>query len=200
MLIFPVSKLLDVLKFPDPSSSQPQPPTADIPYVRLLQQSTGSVTGSTDVSVEVVSPRPCWGTLKLVGDGRSIGGWSIKDGEWREAGDFLSKQHSGSGSVMKGSTAHASGSVQSSNATVSSLIVKFTNEHQQAPLRWPIKVRVQDTDRGQMHLAGGKVGLSVELHVGYLDETKELVAYEQRMPAWSTLSYRATIFVSHWTF
>lgn len=221
MLVFPVSKLLDVLKFSDPASSQQQQQgastTSKMPYVRRIQSTpVSSQAGSVDVLLEVVAPKPCWGTLKLVGaNGRSIGGWSIKGGEWQEAGGFLAKEHSGSGSVLSGSTVHAAGSVQSSNSSVSSLIVKFTSEQQQQPLRWPITVRLLGTPSSssasfssQQHEAGGQevlgdgassaAGLRVELHVGDLAETPQLAAVEARMPAWSTLSYRATVFVSHW--
>lgn len=214
MLVFPVSKLLDVLKFPDatPSSTPQQHAAEALPHVRLVRESDDETgppghpqdsPGLTRIHIEVVAPQPCWGTLKLVGEGgRSITGWSIKEGEWREAGSFLAKQHSGSGSAMVGSSAHSSGSVQSSSDAVSSLIVKFTNEHQQAPLHWPITLALQHaggSGSSQQEQEPG-VGLRVELHVGYITDTPELAAVEQRMPAWSTLSYHATVFVGHWRF
>lgn len=222
LLVFPVSKLLDVLKFPDNSSAPPPQLDPDtIPYVRLLHKPSRNAAGdavlddkydddapagSTRVHLEIVAPKPCWGTLKLVGQGgRSITGWSIKDGVWRDAGSFLSKEHSGSGSVMKGSVAHSSGSVGLGKDRVASLVVKFTNEHQQEPLRWPITLSLQGSDstagaQQQQDGTDAAVGLRVELHVGYIDETPELAAVEQRMPAWSTLSYHATIFVGHWDY
>lgn len=201
MLVFPVSKLLDVLKFPDPADSTQQQaiPTVDVPYVQLRQQQAGSEPGTVDVLLDIVAPKPCWGTLMLFSNGRAISGWSIKEGTWQEAGAFLASQHSGSGSAMGVSSAHATSRAQSSNSTVSSLIVKFTNEHQQGPLHWPITVQLQGSELSQQ-LSDGKAGLKVKLHVGYLDETPQLAAVEQRMPAWSTLSYRATIFMSSWDF
>jgi hypothetical protein len=102
--------------------------------------------------------------------------------------------------------------VQSSNSSVSSLIVKFTNEQQQQALHWPITVRLlgpasasssqQQQEEGVLgddsSSSSSAAGLRVELHVGDLSETPQLAAAEARMPAWSTLSYRATVFVSHW--
>lgn len=198
LLVFPVSKLLDTLIFPVTSDA----PSLDeqLPYVQLIkQQELADQPGLVEVQLMVVSPKPCWGTLKFTASG--VDSWSIKPGEWQQAGSFLSRKHSGSGSVMVGPGGQGSGSVGSSHDTVSSLLIKFTNEHQQEPLQWPVVLRVraqQDTQgRGP---EGGSLGLGVVLHVGLLDETPQLAAVEQRMPAWSTLSYHATIYVSHWQY
>jgi len=198
LLVFPVSKLLDTLIFPAMSDA----PGLDeqFPYVQLIkQQQLADQPGLVEVQLVVVSPKPCWGTLKFTASG--IDSWSIKPGEWQQAGSFLSRKHSGSGSVMVGPGGQSSGSVGSSRGTVSSLLIKFTNEHQQEPLHWPVvlRVRAQQDTKGSGP-EGGPLGLGVVLHVGLLDETPQLAAVEQRMPAWSTLSYHATIYVSHWQY
>jgi hypothetical protein len=209
MLIFPVSKLMDMLKFPDPAGSvqkqqQPESLERSFPYIRRVKPQQdpqpGTLAGFSEVHLEVVSPRPCWGTLKFVGEG--ISAWSIKEGEWHDTGDFLQKEHSGSGSsLMVGSNTYSTASgpseASSSNQTLSSLIIKFTNEHQQESLHWRIVVRVA-RDAAKQHQGGDTVGLRAELHVGDLTPTPELTDVEQRMPKWSTLSYRATTYNSYW--
>lgn len=204
MLVFPVSKLLDCRKLPAEESNDLAAIDSSLPYVRLTQppqQLVPDVPGVTEVHLEVVSPKPCWGTLKLStsnAGGHGISSWSIKPGEWHEADSFLSKQHSGSGSVMVGSTTHSSGSVGSSNGTVSSLIIKFTNEHQQEALHWPVGLRLLGVQAPDT--AANDVGLRAELHVGYIDAAPQLTAVEQHMPAWSTLSYHAIIMVGTFDF
>lgn len=199
--MFPVSKLLDVLKFP--ATSHTPFAEADIPYVRLVErQQLTDQPGLTRVELDVVVPLPCWGTLKFTGAG--ISSWSIKPGVWQDAGTFMSKQHSGSGSVMGGSpsTAHVQ-SAGNGTGVLSSLLIKFTNEHQQAPLHWRIVLHVRQSQQGggsSSEAPGPVVGLGALLHVGIIDPTPQLDAMEQHMPAWSTLSYHATIFVSDWQF
>lgn len=202
---------MDVLKFPDPAGigqqqQQPEGLEGSFPYVRRIKPQQDPQSGPpvmfSDVHLEVVAPRPCWGTLKFVGEG--ISAWSIKDGEWHGTTDFLQKKHSGSaGNLMAAPTYSAASrstgfaEASSSNQTLSALIIKFTNEHQEEPLHWRIVVRVQ-RDADQQQQQEGPVGLTAELHVGDLTPTPELTAVEQRMPKWSTLSYRVTTYDSYW--
>lgn len=89
---------------------------------------------------------------------------------------------------------------------VSSIVVKWTSEHQQGPLHWRLKVRLQPAQQsGKLQPVGdgqgdrgSRTGLEVELHVGYVERTAALAEMEARMPQWSTLSYEATCYISKW--
>lgn len=139
--------------------------------------------------------------------------WSITPGVWTDAATFLASEHGGSGSALI-SKNRAEGlhveKPRKEDGVLRSLVVKWTNEHQQGPLQWPLKVRVARSDLGSAgqndssESAGSDdhrpTGLTVELQVGYVERTAALAEIEARMPEWSTLSYEATTYISKWDF
>lgn len=173
----------------------------------------------TEVIFEIYTAKPCWGTLKL--SGADIVSWSIfSDGVWNDAASFMAGQQRGSGSTLvtrkKGAEGIATDVGEDwGEGVVRSLVVKWTSEQQQGALHWPMRVRFRGQQQeGCSRMAGEqqqgsaaedsssscKAGLSVELHVGYLERTAELAAVQARMPEWSTLSFEATTYISSWEF
>lgn len=245
-LIYPVSKLLDVMTYDvNNTAGVDDGPSPQLPYVRVVSRrsipceppagSGGSIGGSnggssggsdgsaslqlTELELEVVVPEPCWGTLKI--SGVDLVRWSIVPGHWYTAAAFLAKQQGGSGSALVtagpsqgGARAGRNGGSSSEGpAIVSSLITKFTSEHRAGPLHWRVVLQYlpavpdgqqaqqqQQPQQGQGQGQQGQDGLLVQLHVGNLNKTPELLDMAAHMPAWATLSYRATVLVSNWSF
>jgi hypothetical protein len=174
----------------------------------------------TEAHFEIFTAKPCWGTLKI--SGADIVSWSIfSDGVYNDAASFMAGEQRGSGSTIVTRKKGAEGIAVDSDedwgdGVMRSLIVKWTSEQQQGALHWPMRVRFyskeqqqglkpeqnhgSSSDGGAGSSSGGKTGLSVELHVGYVGRTAELAAVQARMPAWSTLSYEATTYISSWEF
>jgi hypothetical protein len=212
MQIYPISKLLDVMKFPVNSPDEVGP-LGTLPHVQLLARrsvktpldsssASGLPSQLTEVEFDIVIDKPCWGTLKL--SGVDLVSWSIAPGQdaQQEAAAFMGRQQrsGGSGSGFTLQTASGKGSVAWGQATVSNLMVKFTNERWQGPLRWRVVARFVESDGSSSSSSSPKALLQVDLHVGHVDATPQLSAMEARMPAWATLSYHATSFASRWQF
>jgi hypothetical protein len=177
----------------------------------------------TEAHFEIFTAKPCWGTLKI--SGADIVSWSIfADGNYNDAASFMAGQQRGSGSTIVTRKKGAEGIAVDSDedwgdGIVRSLVVKWTSEQQQGALHWPMRVRFYSKQQQQGSISaseqkdssgnsvgnaggssGGKTGLTVELHVGYVGRTAELAAVQARMPAWGTLSYEATTYISRWEF
>lgn len=138
---------------------------------------------------------------------------------WNDAATFMASEKGGSGSALvtrKGAEGIHIDEEDWGDGFVRSVVVKWTSEHQQGPLHWPLKVRFHPTqqhDTSKAKISGNhqgvendrahttcNTGLAVELHVGYVERSAALADMETRMPEWSTLSYEATTYISKWQF
>lgn len=138
--------------------------------------------------------------------------WSITPGQWNDAATFLASEKGGSGSALvtkKGAEGISADYEDWGDGIVRSIVVKWTSEHQQGPLHWPLRIRFypatkQESNEGQVKSEGSgqseHTGLTVELHVGYVEKSAALAEMEARMPRWSTLSFEATNYISKWLF
>jgi hypothetical protein len=181
----------------------------------------------TESHFEIFTEKPCWGTFKI--SGADIVSWSFfSDQGWTDAASFISSQQRGSGDTLvtrkKGAEGVAIDAEEDwGDGVVRSLVVKWTSEQQQGPLHWPMRVRYYSKQQQQQGVIGvgtedqqqpeaaaeqsdssnsssSKPGLSVELHVGYVERTADLAAVQARVPEWSTLTYEATTYISSWQF
>ncbi|WIA36529.1 hypothetical protein OEZ86_007823 [Tetradesmus obliquus] len=235
-MIYPVSKLLDLELFPaEPAAGV----VGHLPHVKLLAtrpvphphnrtNAAAAAAALTEAHFEIFTEKPCWATFKI--SGVDIARWSLFDGEgWTEAAAFIASQQRGSGSSIAKRKKGAAGIAVDvgedwGDGVVRNLVVKWTSEQQQAPLRWPVRVQYyskqqqgasragRDEQQHQQQQEGRageqtgssssieETGLSVELHVGYVERTAKLAAVQARMPEWSTLTYEATIYISSWDF
>jgi hypothetical protein len=205
---------------PEPAAPDEAAQLLELPYVRLLhrrnvagppagaagqaaghsqqqqqQQQQQAAAAVTEVALEVVIPRPCWGTLRL--SGVDLVSWEVIPGQHTDAAAFVAKQHRSSGSALMQPT-DGRGSQGWGAAHVRALIIKFSSEQWQGPLRWRLVVRFDAGAAAQQ--PRDEQQLAAELHVGHVDSTPQLAAMAARMPAWATITYHATILVSRWSF
>eukprot|EP00878_Enallax_costatus_P023835 GHUV01025389.1.p1 GENE.GHUV01025389.1~~GHUV01025389.1.p1 ORF type:complete len:611 (+),score=132.24 GHUV01025389.1:251-2083(+) len=160
-----------------------------------------------ELQLEVFTAKPCWGTLKL--SGVDLVSWSITPGEWTDAASFIASEQEGSGRALISRKAEGISADEEDwgDGGVRSIVVKWTSEHRDGPLHWPLKLRFSPKQQAAGQPAGAekeatteKSGLVVELHVGYVEKTAALAEMEARMPEWSTLSFEATTYISKWEF
>jgi hypothetical protein len=218
LLIYPISGLLDTLTLPAPSSAHAVP---RIPAVRLVsdQRQLLEVAGLgpepvavRELQLEIFSPLPCWGTLKV--DGAHLVQWKLHNTSgWRSTADCV--QHGCTAAPWPhplGRTAGtppagaAAGPASIPGTWPGSFVTKWTSET--GDLVWPVTLRFLEepsqaagddtTTTSSSSSSSGKVG--VELHVAFLDQTlPEAEALRKMMsavPPWVALSYESTTFVS----
>lgn len=136
---------------------------------------------------------------------------SITPGEWTDAATLIASEQGGSGRAVatrQGSQNNEEDENDWGDGVVRSIVIKWTSEHWQGPLHWPLRVRFHPSQqagaaagadaRGASTMEG--TGLLVELHVGYVEKTAALAGMEAQMPEWATLSFEATSYISRWSF
>ena len=163
-----------------------------------------------EVAFEVYTQKPCWGSLRI--SGQPLLSWELSpESGARNVSAFMAHGYKPVRKVGHG----GGGGVES--AWPHDLVVKWTNEKMNMVWRVTLVLGKGGVDAaaggegdGNVQAGsnsgggGGGAGseqqpLKVELHVAYLDRTQHLQEMVDKMPAWSTLSYEATTYVSEWT-
>jgi len=165
---YPISELLDVRLLPTKPASPL--PVSVLPYIRFISEDTNVLTAAD-------------------------GGGAYRDVTFDV---YTEKPCWG---VLNMTTSHDSGILSWSLTPEKHArpeaprrkVVRWTSQRWRGDKRWRITVRLAAGAGG-----GGGARLRVGLHVDYLEDTASMKAMLKKVPAWGTMTYQATGFISEW--
>jgi hypothetical protein len=167
--IYPISEVVDVRLLP--TKPLEPPPVAVLPYVRLVGEDTNVLTAAD-------------------------GGGAYRDVTFevfteRPCWGLLNLTASADSGILSWSITPqkwARGEAQRTQ------IVRWTSQRWGAP--WTVTVRLA---AGAGGAAGVGAQLTARLHVDYLADTPNIKSMVKKVPAWGTMTYQATTFISEYT-